>query len=306
MFSVEQTSAGGDDNITNSGVVTSVSNAVAAAGSVAFSVDKSASANTAASAESVAKAIDGGTGNDTIDNSGVLTSVSTATAGEVAASISMKGNATGLKSIWQGGAEADATAIGVAGDSTDKDFSLSVELDVDFVEQQVTAETHVDYRQAGGDDTITNDGVITATAVAITPSANIAVAAEDMAVAVSTSDASATSIAVDGGTGNDTITNNGELVSTAVATAVTANVAVSKKTSLAADNIWNGGTTAESKAVGISGDGEGEDFSIDGIVAVSNEGVLVAGNISSTSVSGNDSIVCNPSERGTTHASAED
>ena len=289
-FGIEQVSAGGNDNITNTGVITAVSNAVAAAGSVALSVDKSASANAAATADSVAKAIDGGTGNDTINNSGVLTSVSTATAGEVAASISMKGNATGLKSIWQGGAEADATATGISGDSADKDLSSRFELDVDFVEEQVTAESHVSYVQAGGDDMITNDGVITATAVATTPSADIAIAAEDMAAAVSTSEARATAIAIDGGTGNDLITNNGVLVSSAVATAATANVAVSKKSSLAADSIWNGGTTAEAKAVGISGDGEGKDLAIDGIVAVSEDVVQVAGSVSSTTVGDDDDI----------------
>ena len=285
-----QSSASGDDTITNSGAVTAVSNAVSGSGSVGIGLSGAASADGKSQATSLAAGIDAGSGGDTVNNSGVLTSVSTATAAAITAAVAGKGNATNFASIWDGGSSADATATGITGDSTGQDFSTNTTLNISVFDLSVDAAHETRYVQVGGDDEITNDGVITASAVATAPSVDVSVALDGVSGALSTAKAKAKAVGMDGGTANDDVTNNGVVVATSAATAAAINVSVAKREAFSADALWDGSTTAEAEAIGLGGDGEGRDWVASGRLAADVDGVRLGAQLSSTVVSGDDEI----------------
>jgi len=290
--SLNVASASGDDLITNDGAVTAVSTAVSGAESVAIDFSGASSANMTSSAKALSTAIDAGAGADTITNNGDLTAVSTAVAGAFSAGVSGKGNSAwnDFKSLFVGGTNAQATATGITGDGSGKDFSSISTLDIAFNELDVRLTNETSYVMAGADDTITNNGLVTATAVAVSPVIDAAIALDGMATAVSTAKANAEAVGIDGGTGNDKITNTGDVVATSVANADAVVVSISKSGALVADTIWDGGTEATAEAVGIKGDGEGSDFKASGLIDITDEAVIVSADLSSTAVTGDDTI----------------
>ena len=286
---LSRTVAAGDDQIVNSNAVTAVAAAQSGSGTVAVTQKGSAVTEAKSSATSLAVGIDAGSGADSIDNSGAVTAVAAATAAGVAVSVSTEGDATALRPVWDGAVEANAKAVGIAGDSVANDFESSASLDIDFTEKAIEASSHTFFGQAGDNDTISNSGAVTATAVATAPSAAVSVA-KDTAAAVSSARASAEATGIDAGTGDDSIENSGAIVATAVASAAVVNVAVSKSEAIAVDGFWDGGTHADAAAYGLRGDGEGRDLNIDGIIAVDREGANISGRIASTAVSGDDDL----------------
>jgi len=290
---LEVTHASGDDTIFNSGDITAVSTAVSGSGSVAVSLSGAASANMSSSAESIATAVDAGAGKDYVNNSGDLTAMSTATAAAFSAGVSGKGQSTwnDFKSLFTGGTKAKASATGISGDGNGSNIDSESSLSVDFNELDVHLATRTDVTLAGDDDQIINDGNVTAVAVATSPVIDVAIAIDGRATAVSTAKADADATAIDGGVGDDTITNSGDLEAVSVSTAAAVNVALSKKGAFAADTIWDGGTEATSKAVGIKGDGEGNDLHISGNIDITEEAFGLSTVFSSKVASGEDVIV---------------
>jgi hypothetical protein len=284
------TSASGTDTITNDEAVTAVATAVSGTGSAAISLEGTASANISSSAKATATAIDAGSGNDIVTNNGTVTAVSTATAAAFKAAIAAEGAAWTFGSIFTGGTDAQATAKGITGDSTGKDFSTLSTVDVDFTKTDVRVANETSYVRAGGDDMITNNGVVTATAVSTSPLIDVSIGVDGAAAATSTATASSKAMAIDAGTGNDTVANSGELVATSVSTAEAVNIAVAKGVAVVGNKIWTGHTKASAEAVGISGDGEGRDWTASGVVSVTDEAVRLGTHLATTVVSGNDNI----------------
>ena len=101
-----------------------------------------------------------------------------------------------------------------------------------------------------------NAGDITTNALSVSPSVTVAFTASGVSAAVSTSNADAVTNGIRGGQGDDTIANDGTINTHADSVAATLNVSVaSSGAAVAADAVWDGGTRADSTAIGIAGDG---------------------------------------------------
>ena len=279
----------GNDVIYNEGAVTATSVASALSAGVSVSVEGVAVAASTATAESRSAAIDAGSGNDTIYNSGELVSTSVANANAGSVTVAGAGLTVAAPATFDGGTTAISEAIGISGDGNGQDLYASGNIEV--VDDEVRIDTQLSSTAVSGDDTITNDGKVVATSVSFTPSVGVAVTVGGVAGAISTSTAEAEAIAIDAGAGNDTVTNSGELVSTAVANADAVSVAVTPAgVALAAGGFWDGGTTAKSDAIGISGDGEGTDWNAEGNIEVTDEIIGFGTRLSKTEAGGNDTI----------------
>jgi hypothetical protein len=298
---------GGDDEVINAGdfvnigsvaETTSVAASLEISGALAFkgdadaSISGSAVSNASANALTRTVAIDGGTGDDTISNTGnIINLESDSTATSVSAGV----NVSAVVTI-KGNAEADITGEAV-GDS------------------RVTAQAAALGIDGGlGDDTIDNEGDmrLLSTADATGVAAELNVSAALSFKGVSTADVSGTAASnsavlakaeatgIDGGWGQDTIRNSGNItlmnedVFDADALGVSASLNISGNVAIkgvAAGTVEgaaasNATVTAEATATGIDG-GEDNDF-------IDNSGAIkilpssnAAGVAASLNVSGN-------------------
>ena len=95
--------------------------------------------------------------------------------------------------------------------------------------------------------------------MATVASLGVAISVDSVLVAQSKAASTSRAVAIDAGAGGDMVTNTGALVANSVAVGSDLNVSVSKSFSLAGNGIFDGGTTATSEAIGISGDGLGRE-----------------------------------------------
>ena len=237
----------GADAVTNESdiVATSYAETVSVAGGVA--ITGVAGAIASATGKSSSTAIDAGfgIGGDTIANSGILRATAetlavSAALGFTTAGLSVAGNAS-----WDGGVTGDAIATGIAGSS--------------------------------GADTVTNARLIETTADSDAIAATGSFAVLGVAGAVSTATSKGQSTGIDGGAGNDAIQNlaAGELTANADAYALAVDVAITGGgVTVAADSVWNGGTTAEATAKGIHGGA--------GLDAITNHALISTSAVSTT------------------------
>lgn len=280
--------AGDNDTITNSGQIDVTAVAVSPVVDVAVAVDGKAAAVSNAKATAKATAINAGTGDDTINNSGDLVATSVATAGAVNVAVS-KGASIAANTIWKGGTEGTAEAIGISGDGEGHDWAGSGSIKV--TDEAVVIDALLARTVVNGNDAITNEGAITATSVAAVPALGVSVSVDGAAAALSTAGATSRAAGIDAGAGDDTVTNSGKLTATSVATAVAMNVAVGKTGALAGSALWQGGTTTESEAIGISGDGQGKDLTLDSNIMVDyDDYVELSAGLSWDSATGTDTI----------------
>jgi hypothetical protein len=280
------TAASGNDNIDNTGKVVATSVATAPSAAVAVAVNGGSAA--LSTADSLAVGIDAGAGSDTVFNSGEIVATSTAIAATGNVSVA-QGLAVSTGGLWDGGATATSEAIGISGDGKGSDLYISGDIVVE--EGDVYVDTELSSTVAGAQDDITNEGKIVATSVAVAPTLDVAVAIQGFAMASSKSTGEAFSVGIDAGTDDDTVLNSGEIVSTAVANADAISVAVTPSGVTAAGAaIWDGGITATSEAVGISGDGKGSDTNATGSIEVVDNNVSIITDLAVTTVSGNDTI----------------
>ena len=243
----------GDDNIINNKVsVTGKAEADSLSLTASISVGKggmtgilpgTALVDGSTTAEATVTGIDGGAGNDTISNTGELNSEAISNSTSASIGVFFKGVTQG--SIAWGGAFSDtttraiSTATGIAGGE--------------------------------GDDKITNSGKIKVTATPDADSASISLAivgsekegglVGGFTYVDATTTAQATVVGIDGGAGDDTITNAGEIEGTAESTSSSASIGVTaagvKKGMGIAAALADGTTKAISSATGInSGDGD--------------------------------------------------
>jgi hypothetical protein len=283
------TGATGADRIANEGVVTATSFAAAGSLGVAVTPVGLAAAVTAATANSRAAAIDGGSGNDEIRNRGALVATAVGNADTISVGVAPTGVAVAGNAIWDGGATANAEAVGIDGDGRGNDFVL--ETHTDLSDAGVSFGIDSSLTAAAGDDSITNEGTIVATAAAVAPSLGVAVAPAGVAVAVSRATADSRAAAIDAGSGDDTVRNRGELVATAASLAVAGNVSFAGAGgAIASDAVFDGGTTATAESVGIATDGTGTDIVTSAGMRADESGSAIAFSHSEGSAAGDDVV----------------
>lgn len=291
-FSHEQifASESGNDSVTNKGDVTAVATAISPELAVPVSVAGVAAAINNAEATADATAIDTGDGNDEINNEGKLNAWAMANADVLNISAAPAGVALAANAIWDRGATADATAAGIdtdgAGRSQSKTMDLSVNKDgLNMAFADIDA-------AASGNDKVVNKGDINAVATAIVPSIGVSFnASAGLAATVATASSNAKSSAIITGDGDDEIDNSGKLVSVATSNADTVNIAVTPAgVALAADAVWDGGTTAEATAHGISSDGDTTDTIKQANIHASTDSVGISYNTSIDYASGDDLV----------------
>jgi len=278
---------GGEDNdtIDNRGDIELLANSDATGVSVALDVAGTMKGDAAGSsvsdasvtAISTATGITGGSGDDTIENTGTITLMkqaggidptdASATAGSVGLTStgSMEGNVEG-RTLSDSSALADAAAIGIDG--------------------------------GVGIDAITNRGAIVAEvdsqATAVGVSVGVTLSKEGSASGAALSDASVTANAaatgIDGGEDSDTINNRGDIEllasSDATGVSVSLNVAGTMKGEAAGSSVSDSSTIAQAVVTGISG-GEGDDTILnDGLATTTNANASATGVSVGLTVSG--------------------
>jgi len=284
--------ANGNDVINNTGQIDTSADATVAELSVAIAVKGVAGAISTSTANARAVAIDAGRGNDQVDNSGVLHSTATAAAAAVNFAFTQEGLAVAANDVWDGGVDAKASAIGIDGgvgidgidnlgeiaaDSDATAFAFSAAGAVKGGAAAVstsTAEstaTAIDAGAGQDDETLFNAGQLTADAMALAGTVNVAAVNQGAAIAADAvwdggTQATATAKGIDVGLGADTVVNEGEVAALSDATAASAAVSVAMEGVAVATAT----STATSKASAID-TGAGNDAD-----AVENSGHLTA------------------------------
>ncbi len=261
----------GDDTIINSGRITvkALPDADSASVSVSISAAKEGVAaggtfaDTTTIAQATATGIDGGQGNDTINNSGMIEVAANSTS----SAVSIGATITGVK---------EGAGLGVAlTDGTTKAISTATGI-----------------KGGDGNNIIANSGNITVTATSDADSASVSAAlggtGEGLVAGVSYADATtkaeATAIGIETGRGNDIIQNDGVLNVTSEATATSASVAVNAGGAIEGAAVGVALTDAETRAksssTGIEG-GEGENtITNTGTITISAKSDVTAASVS--------------------------
>lgn len=288
----------GDDTIANSGAITGTAETTTPAISASVSLAGIGAAANTATADAVATGIEGGTGNDTITNTGAIGVASTADANTVIVSVTGVGAAAAMDSIWDGGTTATATATGIAGgdgnDIISNTAAIAASATADTASTGVTAtlagasaslvNSTAIARAAGidggaGDDTISNSGVIAASATADADTVAVSVSGVGASFAgdqwSEDTLASATAVGIDGGAGNDTITNSTAITAAAVSNSDSTAVTVS----LVGYADSEAENRAEALAAGIGGGDDNDTIDNSGAIAVSSSATADAGNV---------------------------
>jgi hypothetical protein len=223
------------DTIENSGKLTAESSTTSTSVGVAITGKGVAFTTVTSTAEADAVAIDSGEGDDTIKNTAAITADAESDAVTVQVAVAGLGLAGAADSVWDNGTTSVATARGIYGDT--------------------------------GNDEIFSEGDISATSEADSVSVAVSMTLAGVAGTAATSTATTESNALDGGDGDDTIVSTGTLASTATSNADTVTVSIAGVgVALAADSVWDGGTTANATARGIYG-GSGDDvMQSDGVI----------------------------------------
>lgn len=236
----------GIDVIDNRGDLASTTHAQALGAAISLNVAGVALANSTATSNADAAAIDGGDDADAIGNRGAIHVNSDADATGVNVSISGGGVALAADSVWDGGTTAVARGHGIRG--------------------------------GAGNDTIDNLGAaadIDSHADATTTSVSVAITGGGFAGSTSTSTARAEGAAIDAGTGNDVVNNQASVTGSAAASATSVSVSVTGGgAAVATDAFWDGGTRADAISAGLAG-GDGND-------TLNNAGSATASSSSST------------------------
>jgi uncharacterized protein YhjY with autotransporter beta-barrel domain len=248
------TNASGADTILNEQIIAVTAMATAPSKDVALVAEKGLAATvTNVGSEAASTAIRGGGGDDNITNHGTLTSSASASASAASVAIATKGLAAS-GSIWDGGTEAEATAVGIDADGGETSKIINTTLTVNGSGATIVHTNTTD--AARGNDTVVNDGDIEANATATTLSFDAAITTKGLSAILSRSSTEATAVAIRGGDGLDTLTNSGTLTSTAMSAAVPIGISPTEGGfAIASNAVWEGGTSAKATATGIDADG---------------------------------------------------
>lgn len=249
----------------------------------ALAVDGAIKGGTEAQADSVA--IQGDSGSDHITNSGQVTAKATALSDAVRFTYSDTGLSLTADSSWSGGTRADASAIGIDG-GWDQDAIENTALIEAIADAQSVSEAGsmtvigiassvstslAESRAVGidgnaGSDTIKNSDRIKARSTSTVDQKQISAS---LAGASMTTDslweggarASSGAWGIDGGSGEDTIENQGSLDAYAEATAYSSKTALTGVgLTLPEFSLWEASTVGEARAVGIDGNEMADDI----------------------------------------------
>ena len=226
------TAGTGVDAIENYADIESTANSVPTASALTFVVGGVGAANSTATADARANAIDGGADNDNIDNFGDLSTLAIATA--VGTNVALTGIGVGVAAdaVWDGGTTSNSDARGIDGGDGDDVIMTGTEADA---------------------------SVIDAKADSTSVSTSIAVTVGGVAGAISTSTANADASGIAAGAGDDTIISNSAVTGLADANAASTSVSLTGVgVALASDSFWDGGTKTNAYATGLAG-GAGND-----------------------------------------------
>ena len=274
----------GDDTVGNTSSLTV--NAASTARAPTIGKDAFASGVTDATVSAVAEAagMKGGSGADTLTNSGTVSATSTAGAGLLSfmGSIIEYPQGTDLK----GGATSRATAVGIDGGEQRDTITNTGTVEASATATTATADILVTLAGGGifstpatassesvgieggrGADTIVTGGTVTSKAEATASGTGVSVSGVQLEVVTdgeSRIDATAKAWGVKGGSGKDVIVNTGTVAATGIATATSRDISVE----ILGMSSMNAATTAEATATGIDG-GKGAD-------AIENAGTVKA------------------------------
>jgi len=293
-FEKNTITADGKDNINNRGEINTAATANAASIGVAVAAKGIGVATSTATAESRATAIDAGSGDsvDDLYNSGKLNAVSTARAAAASVSVTNKGLAVSADSVWDGGTKATAVArgidVGSGGETLTNDGQIDAAADAATASASIavsmkgvagasaTATGKADAiaidASAGDDvDTVTNNGILTVAATALSTAASISVTNEGLAIASGAvwdggTKAEGSARGIDVGDGGDVIDNSGAVTVSSLSAAAEAAGAVAVKGVAGAVAT----STSKSTAVALHA-GDDDDNAVD---VVTNSGAL--------------------------------
>jgi hypothetical protein len=271
----------GDDKVTHKGTIEATAHSIASTTDISVEVLGASRSNSSTTADAFATGINGGVGNDEISNSGTITA--SATSEVDAVGVDVKYIRLPLQPAQWFGADlgdaktaAQATAKGIDGsegdDTIDNSGTIDVYAKAESDSDNISAALTITPAGGGTPQAVGTSATVQGTAttlasVATTPV--IAAGAENSGESNEITDtgtiARAYATGIDGGAGNDTITNKNKIAvkaeSEADSVSVSGTISISKGSLL---NIFPGfaltdaTTTAQSTAAGIGG-GAGND-----------------------------------------------
>ena len=284
----------GSDLITNSAAIGASATADTASTGVTMTLAGASASLVNSTASALAVGIDGGKGDDNIQNAGAITAAATADADTVAVSVSGVGASFGGDQ-WSEDTLASAAAIGIDGGAGNDSIQNTAAISVSAVsnsdatavtvslagyadsEAENTSQTLAAGLSGGeGSDTIDNSGDISVTSSAAADAGSVTVNLAGAAPAEAGTTAMAVGIGIDGGAGDDTIRNSGDLsiASGANTDASSVTVALLGYGDSEADNL------SSALATGIAG-GEGNDaISNTGNITLTSSATAEAGSVS--------------------------
>lgn len=250
---VTEVMASGDDVLENSALVRARATSVVLSVAGSYSGAGVAAAFSTAESNAYASALDSGGGNDQITNSAGVSAVATGNADSLNVAFATYGVALAADAVWNGGTSSTVQAIGINADGEFESKTTTTQLEGS--EAGVKASHIVTQTMAAGDDTIINDGYVTAVATAVSPSIGVSLTMGGVAVVATTATSNANAVSIDAGAGADTITNTAELTSVSTSNADVVSVGLAVGVVAAGDALWDGGVTANSNASGIKAHG---------------------------------------------------
>ena len=234
----------GDDRVYNTelSLITLDSLAIAKDTAVSVGVIGFSGTNSGSKATARATGIDGGDGNDVLDNQGAITGTVTAEGKSHGISVTLTG-----VSIDDASTTADAGVTGIDG--------------------------------GAGDDSIINAGAITLTPHAEATGSSVGVSVSGLSVAIGDASANATSGAtgIDGGQGNNDIVNRGVITETVTANGTARNIGVGLGIG---STLSKADTTVTAAAAGIRGGDDSDNVSNENTIDVTAASVATADSVS--------------------------
>jgi len=284
-------SVAGDDQVTNTGGLSSTATASAGAGAagVAIQSEGTASADTKATAKSTSSAVLTGGGNDQVSNQGGLLASATSTAGALSVSFSQTTEqGSKAKSDARASSEAQAVGIGTGSEESTREREAILDVTASGIVFLYSDETLSD----DGADTVTNGGAVIANATATSGALGAAIAVDGAASADVTASSKARTEGLDLGAGNDNLVNDGVLTATSISTSGALGIAFGQQGTekKRGENKAEATSTADSEATGIRADSGANTLSV-GSLVINASGIEGHLDYTNEAVSGNDTVV---------------
>nr|MDJ0912822.1 hypothetical protein [Desulfobacterales bacterium] len=307
-YGSERSTLAGNDEVTSKGPISaqSFANSATLSASISIQAEGSIDSNATSAAETEATGIYTGGGNDTIESTQTIDALSISGAEALAVSVSVSKPESDndnnndnndnppdpvkplkVKGNSVANAEAASTAVGInsegSGHQTRKSHT------VDFNQDGLAVNVVSDQSSVAGDDTVSQSGQLTATAIAgsAAGAGDIRVGTEGDASSKANSEAKATTGGILTGGGADTVTADGVIISTANADAAALAVTVAQGGDKAKAEAKS---TAEATARGVSTAGTDKNTSMAVGLLIDEQRLTATVGYASSSDDGNDTV----------------